>query len=30
MLLVTLLLRAIAPRYVICDNWDVRFVVYIR
>jgi subtilisin family serine protease len=22
--------RAIAPRYVICDNWDVRFVVYIR
>jgi fucokinase len=24
------LVRAIAPRYVICDNWDVRFVVYIR
>jgi hypothetical protein len=22
--------RAIAPRYVICDNWDVRFVVSIR
>jgi hypothetical protein len=22
--------RAIAPRYVICDNWDVRFVVCIR